>query len=411
MPSAATSALSGAPLRIVYVWDADYPWDVRTEKICASLTQAGHEVHIVARNRAWAAAEERLPEGVVHRMAPLRWTGKRIDTALGFPAFCNPRWYRLISRTVKRVHADLLIVRDLPLCPTAIWAAQRAGLPVVLDMAENYPAMIRDIWIAGRSRPLDALLRNPALVKRVEDWCLPRLDGILVVVEESGQRLEAKGVPVSRLRTVSNVPPRARAQSARSVRPHEGDDLELVYLGIMEIPRGVGELIESVALLRAQGVPVRARLIGGGRDLEYLRTKAASLNLDPAAVEFCGVMPSASALATVARADIGVVPHHASEAWHTTVPNKLFDYWAAGLPVVTSDTKPCSRLARETGGALVFRAGSATALAAAIDQLRDPVFRARLGEAGRQAILARHNWEAATAVLLSAVAAWAAPEG
>src|SRR5512147_419406 len=123
------------PLRVVYLWDADYPWDVRVEKICATLASAGHDVHIVARNRARRPLIERLPEGTVHRMPPWRWAGRRLDAALGFPAFFSPRWTGLLDRTVRRVRPDVIIARDLPLAPAAIGVALRHGIPVVLDMA------------------------------------------------------------------------------------------------------------------------------------------------------------------------------------------------------------------------------------------------------------------------------------
>ena len=178
--------------RIVYVWDADYPWDVRTEKSCQVLTEVGHDVHIVARNRRWSPTVERLPEGTVHRMPPWRWAGRQLDGALGFPAFFSPRWYRLISQVVREVKADLIIARDLPLCPTAIRVGRVARIPVVLDMAENYPAMMRAIWEDGRERPLDYLVRNPAWVTHVEDYCMRHVDHTLVVVEESADRLVAK---------------------------------------------------------------------------------------------------------------------------------------------------------------------------------------------------------------------------
>ncbi|MGH7632436.1 MAG: hypothetical protein ACRENC_01805, partial [Gemmatimonadaceae bacterium] len=107
-------------LRIVYLWDADYPWDVRTEKICATLTSAGHDVHIVARNRARRPLIERMPEGTVHRMRPWLWAGRRFDVALGFPAFFNPRWRSTLRRVLRSVRPDVLIARDLPLAPAAI---------------------------------------------------------------------------------------------------------------------------------------------------------------------------------------------------------------------------------------------------------------------------------------------------
>ena len=112
--------MESAELSIVYVWDADYPWDVRTEKVCIALTAAGHTVTIVARNKAWSATTERLHEGTVRRMPPWRLLGRKLDNALGFPAFFNPRWIRLVDRTCNEVDADLIVIRDLPLCATAI---------------------------------------------------------------------------------------------------------------------------------------------------------------------------------------------------------------------------------------------------------------------------------------------------
>jgi hypothetical protein len=192
---------------IVYLWDADYPWDVRVEKVCASCTQAGYDVHIVARNRAWRPLEERLPVGTVHRMRPWRWAGRRGDGLLSFPAFMSPRWLRHLSDVVRRVRPSVIVVRDLPLCPTAIWIGKRHGVPVVLDMAENYPAMMRKNFEAGRHRLIDYLVRNPAMVSAVERYCLPRLDRIIVVVEENAARLERLGVAPDRISLVSNTPP------------------------------------------------------------------------------------------------------------------------------------------------------------------------------------------------------------
>src|SRR3954470_9084191 len=146
--------------RVLYLWDADYPWDVRVEKICRAMTEAGHDVHIVARNRRHEAVRERLDEGTVHRM-PVWPTLPRLDAALGFPAFFNPRWVHHLERVVAQVRPDVIIARDLPLCPTAIRLGRDAGIPVIHDMAEHYPAMIREIYNVGRQRPLDYLVRNP----------------------------------------------------------------------------------------------------------------------------------------------------------------------------------------------------------------------------------------------------------
>src|SRR5687768_500148 len=82
----------GLSVRIVYLWDADYPWDVRTAKVCSALVRRGHSVEIVARNRAWKIERETLEEGTVHRLRPWRALGQRLDGASSFPAFFSPRW-------------------------------------------------------------------------------------------------------------------------------------------------------------------------------------------------------------------------------------------------------------------------------------------------------------------------------
>lgn len=391
-------------MKIAYVWDADYPWDVRTEKVCGALAEAGHDVHILARNKAWQPLAERLPEGTVHRMPPWRWAGNRVDRLLSFPAFLNPRWLSHLRRQVRVLQPDLLLVRDLPLCPTAIWVARGAGVPVGLDMAENYPAMIRAIWTARRHGAADFLIRNPRLVALVERWCLPRLDGVLVVVRESGERLVRLGVPREKITVVSNTPRRARAERP-AARPERspGAPLEVVYLGLMEIPRGVGDLIAALGRLRDGGHTVRLRLIGEGRDRHLFEAQATRLRLRPREVEFLGYVENRRALELVAQADVGVIPHHADEAWNTTIPNKLFDYMAAGLAVVTSDAVPAARIVTETGAGRVCRSSDPADLAAAILALQDPAARAACGAAARRAVLDRYHWESDAAALTTAL--------
>jgi glycosyltransferase involved in cell wall biosynthesis len=375
------------------LWDADYPWYVRTQKVCSALMDAGHEVHIVARNRAWAPSVEKLPEGTVHRMPAWKWTGKRVDNQLSFPAFFSPRWIRHLRNVAQRVRADVIIARDLPLCPTAIHVGRKLGLPVIFDMAENYPAMMQEIWDAGRQGKLDVFLRNPRMVAAVERWTLPRVDGTMVVVRESGDRLQALGVSPEKIAVVSNTPPRSRVTPNWDAKHRTGGPLQLVYLGLMELPRGVGEVLEAVALLRDRGVAVQLKLIGNGRDFDLLKQKAATLKLTTPHVDFLGRLDHAAALKVVSHAQVGLVPHHADEAWNTTIPNKLFDYMAAGLAVVSSNAAPPTRIINETGAGLVFDSGNAVSLADALFKLQDVNVRLQHGAAGRAAVQSKYNWE------------------
>jgi glycosyltransferase involved in cell wall biosynthesis len=387
---------------VLYVWQADYPWDVRTEKVCRALTDSGSVVHLAARNRGWGPRAETLAEAVVHRLPEWQWAGQRLDGALQFPAFFNPRWNSLLSDIVRTERPDVIMVRDLPLCPTAIRVARRFGVPVVLDMAENYPAMIDNVWATGRQKPWDVVVRNPRWVAAVESYCIRRVDHILVVVEESAARLVGRGVPRERIDVVSNTPPASRAVRPRSTGARRLDArVELVYLGIQEVVRGLLELVEAVRILRDQAVPVRATIVGGGRDADLFRARARELRLTADDIVFTGHLPGhEAALEAIARADVGVIATHKTAESESTIPNKLFDYMAAGLAVLTSDVTPCARIVRETGAGEVFRAGDAGDLAAAARRVvEDAGRREAAGEAGRRAIVTRYNWETDSAVL------------
>ncbi|GAC1648817.1 MAG: hypothetical protein NVS4B3_04910 [Gemmatimonadaceae bacterium] len=389
---------------IVYLRDDDYPWDVRVEKVCATLTVHGYDVHIVARNRAGAPESECRMEGTVHRMPAWRWVPRAVDAALGFPAFFNPRWLRHLRRVMRQTGALVIIVRDVPLAPAALSVARWFGCPVVLDMAENYPAMTQETWDVRRQRFVDYVVRNPRVVAAVERWCLRRVHSVLAVVEESAARVRALGVPADRVYVVSNTPPLARAAGpARPASTALSAPLHLVYLGLLEIPRGVMDLIDAVALLRSCGRAVRATIIGDGRDAALFRERTSRLHIGDDAVTFTGYVERGDALELVGQADVGVVPHHASELWNTTVPNKLFDYMAAGLPVVTSDAVPAARIVRECNAGEVFRSGDARSLAVAVDRIFTLVTRVRCGEAGWRAVVARYHWERDARVLLTAI--------
>ena len=385
------------------IWDAEYPWDVRVEKIARTLTDVGHAVHLVARNRRGDRTTERLPEGTVHRLAPLRWAPRSLNAASMFPAFFNPRWIRAIARTARNVGADVILSRDLPLAIPAVLAGRSVGIPVVLDLAENYPAMLRSRWEAGRMRPIDVLLRNPALARLVERWVLPRADHVLVVVEEAGPRLVASGLAPDRLTVVSNTPPVARIVPRTRPSGDPQRPLHLVYLGLMEEPRGVRILLDAAAGLARRGVPYRLTLFGAGRELSDFRAHARALGLANSQADFRGHVPNTEALAALTDADVGVIPHYADESWHTTVPNKLFDYLAAGLAVVTSDARPAARIVRDTGAGLVYRHPDAGNLGRAIVQLTDPEFRRACVWRGQLAVRNTYNWERDTTRLVSAL--------
>ena len=379
---------------ICHIWDADYPWDVRVEKICDSLVKK-HEVHLVCRNSKRRPRYEYAKSLHIHRLPCVSERFGRLNNLIGFPAFFNPFWVYTIWRIIKRAKADVILVRDLPLAWTALGIGRLLGLPVVLDMAENYPAMIKDLWDRQGFSILNFLVRNPRVIRFIERTSVRWCDHILAVVEESRDRLISLGVNPARVSLVINTPTSARwVESPRDggVGVSRGpQSLILVYLGLLEWARGIETAIRAIQRVHERLPGVKLVIVGSGRHESDFRLLVDQLRLQDS-VQFLGWLDYSKAIEVIRESDVGLVPHHATESWNTTIPNKLFDYMSMGKPVIVSNAKPTERIVREERCGIVFEEKNAEDLARAILALERKATREEMGRCGRDAVAKRYNW-------------------
>lgn len=373
---------------VVLVHYEDYPWDVRIEKFLGVLTSAFADVHLLARNRKHLPEREMLGEVTCHRLPPVAGLAQ-------VPAFFNPVWFRKIGTVVKAVKPSLLIIRDLPLVLAGRYWANRLNIPLIYDMAEDYPAMFSAYhpWESRRERAVNLVLRNELLARMVERKSVHAADHILVVTEEQQARLQNMGVPAEKITVIRNTPvtiPEIR-------RPAPNPELQLIYVGEVHHFRGLDCAIRAVGRLVRKGMRVRLKLLGRGKTEDVLKALAAQEA--PANVDFLGWVEPAEAQRAVARADVGLVPHVRNPFTDTTVPNKIYDYMGAGLPVVTSDPRPLKRLVEETRCGLVYPSGDDAAMAAAIERLGDTELRRELGANGAREVRQRYHWAVDAEVL------------
>jgi glycosyltransferase involved in cell wall biosynthesis len=385
------------PLVIGKIWDSEYPWDVRVEKVCGALIDAGHRIELVCRNRRNQPTLETHPGLRIHRMPYWRRLG-RLERWATFPAFFNPRWYRLARQAFAGAGVDLILCRDLPLAPLALAVGRSLRRPVVLDIAEHYPGLLRDLYNPHDFRPVNLLVRNPWLASLVERSSLPRADHVLVVVEESAERLVRLGVAADRLTVVSNTPLLRRVRAMPVADPPRATEaLRLVYLGKVERSRGLSTVVEGLRHARHS-----LDVFGEGDYFEQLRRETAALGLD-GRVRFHGHRPYEQVLAQLPGFDVGVIPHHATDHWNYTIQNKLFDYMSAQIPVIVSSMPPAARIVRQSACGEVFTDRDPAAFVEAAARLLDPGVRRTAGEAGRRAIETTYHWERDAARLVQAI--------
>ncbi len=157
--------------------------------------------------------------------------------------------------------------------------------------------------------------------------------------------------------------------------------LRVLSVGRLEWKKGYEYGLEAVRLLKASGVPVHYRILGGGQYLEALAFARYQLGLEEA-VELLGARPPAEVPAQMQWADVLLHPA-VSEGFG----NAVLEAQAMALPVVCSDADGLGEnVADDVTGFVVPRREPA-ALAAALARLAaDPALRARMGAAGRERV-------------------------
>lgn len=380
-------------MRILKIWDADYPWDIRVEKICRSLAQSKHDVHIIARNLKKDAVVEETDFCCIHRL-PF-FNNNKVNYYISFPAFFNPLWVYSITKLIKKFRIELILVRDLPLALSGIYVGKRYKIPVILDMAENYPFLIDDIWKFEPFQLQNCIIRNRVLTRLVEKFTFRYIDHVITVVDESRSRvLRCSPLKDENVSIVSNTPDLVNLKSYINF-PCE--DLELfrqkfvaVYVGGVRLGRGLDQVFKAIPMVVEKIKNFMFVIIGTGKNIEILKNLSVNLGIQDY-VYFKGWVDPDRVPSIVQCADVGVIPHYVTSHINHTVPNKLFDYMSLGLPVIASEAMPIKRILDQEECGITFK--DSAELANAVVQLKSKKLRDFMGEKGREAVARRYNWQ------------------
>lgn len=390
-------------MNILYIWDADYPWDVRVEKICRSLISAGHEVHIASRNLKRKPTYDKDQGLHIHRMST--WKNDKLNYGFSFPAFFSPFWKQLIDSIIIRHAVDLIIVRDLPMAPAAIMAGKRHDIPVVFDMAEDYVAMVLDIWRARKYQGLNLIVRNPYLAKLVEKYSFKNADYIFVVVEEAKGIVAKGGGDIQHTSIVGNTPSLDIFHDYDEVETPDMLNIikkhfSVIYTGGIGMGRGIQTVIDAIPHLIDTIPDFLFVIVGAGYYVEKLKEKVDDLGVQKH-VMWIGWVEHDIMYNYIKESKVGLIPHFVSDHVNTTIPNKIFDYMGFGLPIVATDAVPLKRIIEEEKCGVCFKSGDAKDLVKAILYLYQSGD--GLGNNGSNAVKNKYNWKKDETRLLETV--------
>lgn len=167
------------------------------------------------------------------------------------------------------------------------------------------------------------------------------------------------------------------------------------FVGTMKPWHGLDTLVTAFEMLRQQCSQARLLLIGDGPYRKELEEWRAGCEPDiRAAVQMVGAVSPADVPGYLAKMDAAVLCPPALSDYYFS-PLKLFEYMAAGLPVVASRIGQIDEVIDDGVDGLLVTPGDPRALATALADLADrSSLRSSLGLAARARVLERHTWHA-----------------
>ena len=239
----------------------------------------------------------------------------------------------------------------------ALLARQWRSLDLVLFHSMSAPWLLPLRWL----RPLMAG-RSPLLVMdtRTLPMTVPELEGVRLrllrhfhnLMERFGNAMadgrlaitpamsEAVAIPPGKLWGVwpSGVRPETMA-SAREARvwPAAGTAVELIYIGCTHYERNLSTFCRAMEGAAARGMDFRLTIIGDGTERDELDRLAAQSRgrirvLDP--------VPYREIPGCLGQAHVGILPFPDEEKFRVSSAIKLFEYLAAGMPVLSTRIEP-----------------------------------------------------------------------
>lgn len=164
----------------------------------------------------------------------------------------------------------------------------------------------------------------------------------------------------------------------------------VVFLGVLYHHQGVQTLLAAAPEVLRQHPGTRLLIVGDGPARRPLEAQAEALGVS-ASVAFIGRVPYERVPLCLGAADCCVAPFTAERG--ETSPLKLFDYFAAGRPVVASDIPSIQELIKASGAIVAVPPETPPLLGEAIGRLlADPHRRRQMGEAGRRFVENGHGW-------------------
>ncbi len=363
---------------LLYLADIRLPLErangLQTVSTCHALAGRGHHVTLLVRPDTAAESRDAL---AFYGLDPIDGlTIARVPVAGPAPLRRAHYLAASVRHSLTPPRPTVVFTRDLGVA-SLLARLPRAGRPPLVYESHGYAPTVSALMPTLHARAASASAAKLARLERRERRVWASADGYVTLTAAHASELADRFGP---RRAVAVVPDGARLDPQRTFTwtAARREAPVVAYAGHLYPWKGVDVLIEALALVPE----VQGRIVGGHpreADLSRLTALATARGLG-ARLEFTGLLPPHAVAGALADADILVLPNTATEvSARYTSPLKLFEYLAAGRPIVASRLPALAEVLEDGVNALLVAPGDPAALAGAIRRLAgEPALAQRL---------------------------------
>lgn len=346
------------------------PFDPRIfHKECRSLVRGGFSVTVIGRD--WQEGER---DSVSVRS--VRGRTSRLDR------MTRVVWE--IYQEARRQNADVYHFHDPELIPVGL-LLRATGKHVIYDIHEDMPKEVQSKHYLPRwSRSVVAWF-----VARLEGTASGQMSALVAATPSIAKRF----VPLNRRTIVVHNYPYVRELVRENEQtPWKNRRQSVAYVGGLARVRAIVEMIDAMSFL-PDSLPAMLELAGpaekGDTDLREFHNRPGWLR-----VHYHGFIDQRRTFQILQQVRAGLVLYHPAPNHYESLPQKIFEYMGAALPIIASDFPFWRKLLGESGCGIFVDPLRPKQIADAIEYvLTHPREAEEMGRRGQAAVLQQFNWD------------------
>lgn len=293
---------------------------------------------------------------------------------------------RAVLKKALELNADLYHLHDPELIPMGL-KLKKLGKKVIFDAHEDLPNQIQS------KHYLNAITKKllSVAVRNYEKFACSRLDGVVAAtpfIRDKFLQINKNTIDINNYPKIEEF-----AISESLIKNND----QVCYIGGLASVRGIKEMVDSLKLTKNE---VTLKIAGNFPDKRLEETVIEMSGWEY--VDFLGYIDRKGINHTLNTSVAGLVVLHPTRSYIDSLPVKMFEYMAAGIPVIASGFPLWQSIIEEASCGLCVDPLKPQEIADAIDYfVSNPTEAAVMGENGRQAVTEKYNWANEEVKLLS----------